>query len=388
MVVTPTRLLIMGFRKGLIEALNKRGLEYALWSDRPVPKKFQPELFLEEDFPHTTSELESKVLDWGSFSHVISCVESAVYPASLIRRPLHARMSKDSVILRCHDKLKMKQYLREFDVPMTPFLTSEDPRSEEEILHLLGSPLVVKDRRLSGGRGMVIVHTADELKKVREPEQLFERFVKATESSVESFVHNGQILFQNITFYRKPGHTSLLPTPQTLEECADIQKLNEKILLGLGIQWGMSHVEVYNTPTGVLFGEIALRPPGGYLMELLTYSYGFDAWEAFLAVELGEDFDFEVKAKQWSAAHIVHPGEGYLRSVPNEDLIRRLSSLKSLKIKKIKDNFIPARKGVGEELGHVILSHPDADQLMHDLKLCESEFKFEVSPRPQEPQVH
>lgn len=378
--ITPPRLLIMGFRKGLHKALSKRGLEYALWSDRPVPRKYQPELFLEEDFPHVAAELESKVLTWGKFTHVISCVESAVYPASLIRRPLKARLSKDSVILRCHDKLKMKQYLTQFEIPMTPFIASDEEVTNEQVLSRLGLPLVIKDRRLSGGRGMITAHSLEEFSSHRGDEQLFERFIRAGESSVESFVHNGKIQFQNITHYKKPGHINILPSQQELSEEEKILRLNEKILSSLGIQWGMSHVEVYNTQTGPLFGEIALRPPGGYLMELLEYSYGFNPWEAFLAVELGEEFSFHSKIQNYSASLILHPGEGYLTRVHGKEKVEDLTSLKSFSLKERK-NFIPARKGVGEEIGHIILSHPDAHQLMSDVDTCERELRFELFPK-------
>ena len=35
---------------------------------------------------------------------------------------------------------------------------------------------------------------------------------------------------------------------------------------------------------GLLFGEIALRPPGGYIMNAMHHAYGFDPWAAFVAM--------------------------------------------------------------------------------------------------------
>lgn len=370
----------MGFRKGLIEALRKRGLDFALWSERPALKKYRPPQYLCEEFPLNAVELESKVTGWGRFTHVISCVESAVYPASLIRRPLQARLSKDSVILRCHDKLKMKQYLSEFEVPMTAFLPGESPETEEEIFERFGSPVVVKNRKLSGGRGMQVISTPEELKAYRSPDYILEAFVSATESSVESFIHNGQILFQNTTYYRTPGFTNLLPSPQPLETLTGILKLNESVLKSLGIQWGMSHLEVYNTANGPLFGEIALRPPGGYLMELLQYSYGFNAWDIFLSIELGEEVQIPADILEWSASLILHPGEGQIKTVKGLDQVRRLESLKVLSLKKNLQKPLSVRKGVGEEVGHILLSHPDPSLLLQEVQACEREIHFEKSP--------
>ncbi len=367
----------MGFRKGLIKVLQRRGIDFALWSEKEVPAKYLPQFSLISDFPHVTAELESKVTGWGGFTHVVACVESAVYPASLIRRPLKARLTKDSVILRGHDKIKMKQYLSEFDIPMTEFLPGDAPLSAEDIIAKLGSPVVVKTRSLSGGRGMCMAKSPAELKAYQSSLYIFERYIKGTESSVESFIQDGQVQFHNITYYRTPGFTNILPSHQSVAECAEIQKLNEKIISSLGLQWGISHVEVYNTAEGPLFGELALRPPGGYLMELLSLSYGFDAWEAFLAVELGEEYVFNSKIQAWSASMVLHPGEGYFEKIKNLAKVEELESIKTLQLKKGSDKFIPARKGVGEEIGHALLSHLSQQKLLEDLSICERELQFE-----------
>jgi hypothetical protein len=115
-------------------------------------------------------------------------------------------------------------------------------------------------------------------------------------------------------------------------------------------------------------------------MELINLSYGFNAWDAFLAVELGEDFEFQSDVRAWSASMVLHPGEGYLLGVQGEEKIRGLTSLKELSLKKTGGGFVPARKGVGEELGHVLLSHRQPRQLLEDLQFCESELKFEKLP--------
>jgi hypothetical protein len=54
--------------------------------------------------------------------------------------------------------------------------------------------------------------------------------------------------------------------------------LNDKILLEFGIDRGMTHAEFYITSNSPVFGELAIRPFGGYYMPLITKVYGFDAW--------------------------------------------------------------------------------------------------------------
>src|SRR5690606_5219991 len=119
---------------------------------------------------------------------------------------------------------------------------------------------------------------------------VYESFINAPEGSIESFINNNEILFTNITEYYKKTQANLLPAPFSKDELQQIQNLNEDVISKLNIQWGMTHLEFYRHPNGLYFGEIALRPPGGHIMAILKTAYGFNAWEALLAVELNHDF--------------------------------------------------------------------------------------------------
>ena len=68
-----------------------------------------------------------------------------------------------------------------------------------------------------------------------------------------------------------------------------VLKLNKMVIEGLNIKWGFTHLEYYMTEEGVLFGEVALRPPGGYIMEVLELVYEQSFWDIFEKVELGLD---------------------------------------------------------------------------------------------------
>lgn len=52
--------------------------------------------------------------------------------------------------------------------------------------------------------------------------------------------------------------------------------MNHQVIKALNIKWGLTHLEYYGDRNGELFGEIALRPTGGYIMELIKCAYDFD----------------------------------------------------------------------------------------------------------------
>ena len=53
-----------------------------------------------------------------------------------------------------------------------------------------------------------------------------------------------------------------------------ILKINDEVIKKFGVDRGMTHAEFYLTDHGPVFGEIAIRPPGGYYMELIEKVYG------------------------------------------------------------------------------------------------------------------
>jgi len=115
-----------------------------------------------------------------------------------------------------------------------------------------------------------------------------EKWIKGKEFSVESFIRNGKIIFRNITEYYELYHLNIVPASLDRGTSKRIYKLNDEVIKKFGINQGMTHFECYLTKDGLIFGEIALRPPGGYLMDLIQTAYGFDPWIELLNIESGK----------------------------------------------------------------------------------------------------
>jgi biotin carboxylase len=226
----------------------------------------------------------------------------------------------------------------------------------------LGTPLVVKDRRSSGGRGVHFVD-GEEAARTRTRGRIAEKYVDAAEVSVESFLDDGEVLFTNVTQYLRKAHVNMLPAnlaPDVVEAC---RALNYRVVRGLRITWGITHCEMYLTPSGPLFGEIALRPPGGYIMELLALAYGFNAWDALVAVELSRSFEFPAAATRTAAAVIFHPGPGTVTAVRGASWASAHPGVVEFKMRVAPGDSVDERVGVGQDVGRVMVAAPSGDEV-------------------------
>lgn len=378
----PTRVLVVGPRRGLIRALDELEIPYVVWTDQEKTFRRAEQLRVAPvSVTAKRARREAETLQQeGPFSHVIAGAEGAVVAASVARRVLGARQSSHSTVIRCRDKLLMKQHLHEHGIPMTPFLAGDAALDPSEIVARLGLPLVAKRRAASGGRGLEIVHDLEALPRVARRSHLLERFVDAPEASVESFVDRGEIRFTSTTDYARKTHVNVVPGGIEEPVRASMLEINRRVIRALKIQWGMTHAEFYRTPQGVLFGEIALRPPGGYIMELLPLAWGFDAWRAFVAMELDQPFEFPSGPPAHAAALVLHPGAGRVKAVHGLARVRRHAAVTHAALRVRAGHEIEARAGVGSDVGHLLLRAATHAGLLEAIRFVDEELRIELEP--------
>jgi len=209
--------------------------------------------------------------------------------------------------------------------------------------------------------------------------RIMERFVSAPEASVESFINHGEILFENITQYYINKHVNIVPGMLVAEQLHAMLEMNRQVIRALKIEWGMTHMEAYLGDAGPLFGEIALRPPGGYIMELISEAYGFSAWEALVHMELDRPFEFPSSFSKHTAACILHPGAGRVMDIKNWDQVSNLPSVYRARLKVKPSERIAERQGVGEDAGYLLLSSDRQDRLLKDIDTIDASLQFDMT---------
>lgn len=355
--MTHYRVLVIGPRRGLIDVLRQRGIAFSVWQERAFFVVAGTQMSVVAPLWHSPEKIREQIrtsFPDQQFTHVIAGTEAGVVVASVARRQLGARLSSTITGARCRDKLLMKQHLAGFGIPMTRFMADTADLDPQEVFAALGTPVVRKFRKSSGGKGLQFLYSPEQYVPGRQGSSILERFVDAPEASIESFIDRGRIRFTNITHYHHKGHCNFVPAAFDPALERTLLSLNERAIGALGIGWGMTHLEVYLTPRGPLFGEIALRPPGGYIMNALQHAWDFNPWEAFLAMELGEDFQFPERPGRYAAAEVLHPGAGVVVAVHGKNRVLDEEGVREFRIKVKSGDVIDPRKGLGQDAGYLV----------------------------------
>ncbi len=379
------RVLLVGYRRALAEALRRQSIPFAVWHDQElstVRRAIHVGIYPLETSIRQLRQHAAKFLALGPFTHCIAGTEAGVVPASVARRILGARKSRDSVVIACHDKLKMKETLSACGVPMTDFADPNVIPSPEALLERLGAPVVIKLRASSGSRGIAFAKDVNSVRANLHGPKIAERYVAAPELSVESFVQNGVIQFTNITRYHVKKHVNVVPGYYTADLTRDILKLNSQVIHGLKLRWGMTHVEMYLTENGPWFGEIALRPPGGYIMDLLQLAYDFNPWDAYLAIELGQPFGFPSSANKYAAATIIHPGTGWVSQIRGRQEVASAPGTVHFECEIEPGTYVSEREGVGQSIGYYLQTASHFEPLMSQVEWARQQLYFAMHPDP------
>ena len=375
------RVLVIGPRRGLIEVLRDRDIPFAVWREKATFQIPDAEQLLTAPLWNTTSKLKqivSESFESARYTHVIAGAEAAVYPAAVARRVLQARLWPTTTALRCRDKLAMKEYLSDFDIPMTDFMAESAVQSPAEAFSRLGNPLVRKRRKSSGGRGLELIRHEQDLVLRQDGRNILERYVSAPEASVESFINDGVIHFVNTTRYLEKGHVNFVPAAFDDAIRNPLLDLNRRVIEALKINWGITHLEVYLARDGLLFGEIALRPPGGYIMNAMQYAYGFNPWAAWVAMELGEHFDFPDRVNSYCCAEIFHPGTGRVVAIRGDDLVRQHPATREFHLKIRCGDNISKRESAGQDIGYLLYGSETAAARLELYSHFQTHFAIEM----------
>ncbi len=162
-------------------------------------------------------------------------------------------------------------------------------RVNQTLLKLDGDPndpIHLKAFDKAGCLGHRVIRTPDEVDTIPDEEfpVLMESHLDGWEFAVEAWVHDGKIRFLNISEYVTLGYSVFVPATPELESWrAQITRQIEKLIKTFDIRFGFIHPEYFVTSDGEMyFGEVAYRPPGFKVFELMERVYGFNAYQALI----------------------------------------------------------------------------------------------------------
>ncbi len=207
---------------------------------------------------------------------------------SLMKRRAQLGGIRVGIFEEAHDRADVERFLR---------------RVNQSLLKLEGDPndpIHMKAFDKAGCLGHRVIRTVDDVANISDEEfpSLLESHLDGWEFAVEAWVHNRKIRFLNISEYVTLGYSVFVPATPELEKYRPlITKEIEKLIETFDIDFGFIHPEYFVTADDTMyFGEVAYRPPGFNVFELLERVYGFNAYQALAVVFDPRSTEEEIEA--------------------------------------------------------------------------------------------
>jgi biotin carboxylase len=389
----PIDLVLVGHRPGALHAASRLGLGVLLVEEEaPAPAARRRVAAWVEVGPEADEAAllaaVREALGGQAPRAVLATGERGVLAAAALRAA-HGVAGIGPVVARAaRDKPLMKAAARRAGIPCADWRTLDADVRADELVADLGLPLVLKPRDGTGGRAMTksvsavdVARALDRIPAEERPRWVAERWVAGIEMSIESFVADSRILFTNPTEYFVPAAANVAPAVLPEAELGDLLALNARVLGTLGVERGMTHLEVFRTPEGPRFGEVAVRPPGGRIMRLLRRAYGFDPWEAAIRIELGEAPEFPARPVGAAGVWMLHPGPGRVASVRGLAAARRLPGVRKLVCRVRTGSEVGPRSSTGADVGWIEVGGRDREEVARTLTAAHDLVRIEMEGR-------
>jgi formate-dependent phosphoribosylglycinamide formyltransferase (GAR transformylase) len=230
------------------------------------------------------------------------------------------------------DKGEMKRVLDAAGIRTPRHSATSTTAGAWEAAETIGFPLIVKPIAGAGSADTYRVDSMDDLGRVLElvrhvSDVSVEEFVDGEEFTFDTVCANGQILFENVCWYRPRPLTArtlewVSPMTVSLRDLSvgDLQsgrEMGRQVLRALGFRSGFTHMEWYRkADSEVVFGEIGARPPGGRTVDVMNYVTDadlFTGWaEAVVHGRISQSLE-----RRYNAASIFKraEGEGHITGV-------------------------------------------------------------------------
>ncbi|MBW4082414.1 hypothetical protein [Paenibacillus sp. S150] len=237
---------------------------------------------------------------------VVCPFERALLPGGFIRSNLALPGLSYDQSTGFANKLTMKQRLREKGLPTADYRRVDCVEELSGCSGELGWPLIIKPAIGSGSYNTTVIKSERDflhklaagdlmdLSKSNVP-LIAESYLSVhAEYHCDGVIYGGKVQFAAVSKYVAPVLPSLgqfigsYILPQLSQAAMDIETLHMQAVQALGLEQGVTHLEVYATEKGYIIGEITCRPAGGGIPMNVEKHTGVSIWRAFIQTSLGE----------------------------------------------------------------------------------------------------
>lgn len=247
--------------------------------------------------------LVAAVQQYGAAGIIAEQTDVAVASAAAVAERCQLPGIGVEVAKRATNKKLMRDACAEAGIPIPKYRCVESAQEAVDAAKEIGLPVVVKPTDSQSSKGVAKVWNLGDIplwfdhavRESREAKVLVEEMLAGIESSVEAYMHKGQVFTLGICEKIKSSppfsfDTRLLyPATFSDETMAELKRVNEQVVRAIGIPFGITHAEYIVTPKGVYLLEVAARGCGAGVASLLIPAMtGFNPIEARIKDAIGE----------------------------------------------------------------------------------------------------
>jgi len=275
-------------------------------------------------------------------------------------------ISYDTAV-KATDKGEMIQAFEVHDVPHPFYRIAGEGKLEER--ENLPFPLITKPTDNSGSRGVMLVHSKEELSAAltyssangRRGNVIVEEYMQGPEVSVEVMVVHGVPHILQITdklttgapHFVEMGHSQPSRLPEDTK--TKIAEVASKAVLAVGIQNGPAHVEIIVTKDGPKMVELGARMGGDCITtHLVPLSTGIDMIKCTIDTALGNEPDVTEKFHKGSAIRYFHVPVGRIAAIRGVEDAAKLVGVKEIAFVKNVGDAVGEVGSSGDRVGFVI----------------------------------
>lgn len=273
-------------------------------------------------------DVEARVVAWLGGrrpDRVEGLWEVVTHLAARLRERLGVSGMSTDTVLGFRDKVVMKQRVAAAGIRIPRTRRASRMAEVAAFAREIGFPLVIKPIAGAGSADTWRVDNAAELASVLDrmrhvPEVSVEEFVAGQEYTYETLSIHGRPVFSSVSMYvpntlvaRQNEWISpiilALRDPLSAELGAGI-RMGDEALRALGMGTGLTHMEWFLRPDGAaVFGEVACRPPGANMVDLMNYANDLDLYVEWARAVVHGTFAAAV-TRPWNAAIVFKRAKG------------------------------------------------------------------------------
>lgn len=294
----------------------------------------------------------------------------------------------DQANLALRDKAIAREILRKqhFNVPVCAKINqSSDLKLAAKKVSF---PSVFKPTKFGGSIHVSKVHNLKELEAAYHAmnkdawtelgneigdQAILESYLSGPEYSVEGFVNNDRTIVVTITekllskepYFVEVGH--ITPASVDLYTQTLIEQYIAQVIHALGVHFGAFHSEVKLTCEGPVLIEIAGRPAGDHICDLIELATGINFYKQVLCAFLNKFFSPPNKPSFQYYAGICffmnNKSSGYLKEIKGTGSLTKLPGFFEFKQTCQDDEFVPNMASIRSRVGYVVFVNEDHNEL-------------------------